>query len=154
MSTCPSHLPCQAVSDIFFVSIDQTPRIKNSAHNPRDNTSKEERSDDEASRIALSAFRAKEEQIEKKKMEVREKELEAMADPTRKEVSAIHKKIGAVNRELKPLGHNFLKKEYKEALEAFNGKSREKAQLEKLLLIIRLNACQEVIRESRSNTFF
>lgn len=37
-------------------------------------------------------------------------ELEAMADPTRKEVSAIRKKIDAVNRELKPLGHNCLKK--------------------------------------------
>ncbi|WOL10755.1 hypothetical protein Cni_G19514 [Canna indica] len=128
----------------------QTPRIKSSAHSPSDNTSEEERSDNEASRTALSAFRAKEEQIEKKKMEVREevfaqlgrveeetkrlaiiqKELEAMADPTRKEVSAIRKKIDAVNRELKPLGHNCLKKEYKEALEAFNGKSREKAPLE------------------------
>ncbi|WOL20588.1 hypothetical protein Cni_G29393 [Canna indica] len=57
--------------------------------------------------------------------------LEAIADPTRKEVFAIRKKIDAVNRELKPLGHNCLKKEYKEALEAFNGKSREKAQLVK-----------------------
>ncbi|WOL07492.1 hypothetical protein Cni_G16234 [Canna indica] len=125
---------------------------RGSTSSSRDNTSKEEISDDEASRTALSAFRAKEEQIEKKKMEVREKvfaqlgggvgveeetkrlaiiqkELETMADPTRKEVSAIRKKIDAVNRELKLLGHNCLKKEYKEALEAFNGKSREKAQL-------------------------
>ncbi|WOL04701.1 hypothetical protein Cni_G13423 [Canna indica] len=104
--------------------------------------SKEERSDDETSRIALSAFRAKEEQIEKKKMEVREKvfaqlgrveeetkrlaiiqkELEAMVDPTRKEVSAICKKIDAVNRELKPLGHNCLKK--MEGLNSFNNMDR------------------------------
>ncbi|WOL01173.1 hypothetical protein Cni_G09887 [Canna indica] len=63
--------------------------------------SDEERSNDEASRIALSAFRAKEDQIEKKKMEVREKE-------------------------------------YKEALEAFNVKSREKAQL--LRMTIESNA--------------
>ncbi|WOL00835.1 hypothetical protein Cni_G09548 [Canna indica] len=141
----------------------QTPRIKSSAHSPRDSTSEEERSeDDEVSRTALSTFRAKEEQIEKKKMEVREKvfaqlgrveeetkrlaiiqkELEVMVDPTRKEVSAIRKKIDAVNRELKPLGHNCLKKEkeYKEALEAFNGKSREKAQL--------VNKLMELVSES------
>ncbi|KAJ8490951.1 hypothetical protein OPV22_012672 [Ensete ventricosum] len=126
-------------------------RIRNSAHSHRESASEEEREDEEASRTALSTFRAKEEEIERKKMEVREKvfaqlgrveeeskrlaviqkELEAMADPTRKEVSAIRKKIDAVNRELKPLGYNCLKKEkeYKEALEAFNGKNREKAQL-------------------------
>ncbi|RRT77150.1 hypothetical protein B296_00012112 [Ensete ventricosum] len=125
-------------------------RIRNSAHSHRESASEEEREDEEASRTALSTFRAKEEEIEKKKMEVREKvfaqlgrveeeskrlaviqkELEAMADPTRKEVSAIRKKIDAVNRELKPLGYNCLKKkEYKEALEAFNEKNREKAQL-------------------------
>ncbi|WOL20026.1 hypothetical protein Cni_G28828 [Canna indica] len=68
---------------------------------------------------------------ETKRLAIIQKELEAMTDPTRKEVSAIRKKIDAVNRELKPLGHNCLKKEYKEALEAFNGKSREKAQLVK-----------------------
>ncbi|KAG2682914.1 hypothetical protein I3843_10G006700 [Carya illinoinensis] len=109
------------------------------------------REDEEMSRSALSAFRAKEEEIEKKKMEVREKvqahlgrveeetkrlatireELEALGDPTRKEVSSVRKKIDAVNKELKPLGHSCQKKEkeYKDALEAYNEKNREKVQL-------------------------
>ncbi|CAK8544029.1 unnamed protein product [Lathyrus sativus] len=110
--------------------------------------------DEEMSRSALSTFRAKEEEIEKKKMEVREKvqfqlgrveeetkrlatireefqELEALADPMRKEVSVVRKKIDSVNKELKPLGLSCQKKEkeYKDALEAFNDKNREKVQL-------------------------
>ncbi|XP_038903091.1 GRB10-interacting GYF protein 2-like [Benincasa hispida] len=107
--------------------------------------------DEEISRSALSTFRAKEEEIERKKMEVREKvqaqlgrveeetkrlacireELEALADPMRKEVAQVRKKIDAVNKELKPLGHTCQKKEkeYKEALEAFNDKNKEKVQL-------------------------
>ncbi|KAK4582909.1 hypothetical protein RGQ29_025894 [Quercus rubra] len=112
------------------------------------NLSKE---DEELSRSALSNFRAKEEEIERKKMEVREKvqaqlgrveeetkrlatireELEGLADPMRKEVAVVRKKIDAVNKELKPLGHTCQKKEkeYKEALEAFNDKNKEKVQL-------------------------
>ncbi|XP_043692225.1 uncharacterized protein LOC122642721 isoform X2 [Telopea speciosissima] len=100
---------------------------------------------------AITTFRTKEEEIERKKMEVKEKvqaqlgrveeetkrlaeineELEALADPTRKEVASIRKKIDAINRELKPLGQSCQKKEkeYKEALEAFNEKNAEKAQL-------------------------
>ncbi|MED6147258.1 hypothetical protein PIB30_042445 [Stylosanthes scabra] len=107
--------------------------------------------DEEMSRSALSTFRAKEEEIERKKMEVREKvqlqlgrveeetkrlatireELEALADPMRKEVAIVRKRIDSVNKELKPLGHTCQKKEreYKEALEAFNDKNREKVQL-------------------------
>ncbi|KAF9684584.1 hypothetical protein SADUNF_Sadunf04G0133300 [Salix dunnii] len=107
--------------------------------------------DEEMSRSALAMFREKEEEIEKKKMEVRDKvhahlgrveeatkrlaeireELEALTDPTRKEVSMVRKRIDTVNRELKPLGLNCQKKEreYKEALEAFNEKNKEKAQL-------------------------
>jgi chromosome segregation ATPase len=107
--------------------------------------------DEEMSRTALSAFRAKEEEIEKKKMEIRERvqaqlgrveeetkrlalireELEGLADPMRKEVAMVRKKIDSVNKELKPLGHTVQKKEreYKEALEAFNEKNREKVQL-------------------------
>ncbi|CAI8614805.1 unnamed protein product [Vicia faba] len=107
--------------------------------------------DEEMSRSALSTFRAKEEEIEKKKMEVREKvqfqlgrveeetkrlatireELEALADPMRKEVSVVRKRIDSVNKELKPLGLSCQKKEkeYKDALEAFNDKNREKVQL-------------------------
>ncbi|KAK6139987.1 hypothetical protein DH2020_026261 [Rehmannia glutinosa] len=110
--------------------------------------------DEEMSKSALSTFRAKEEEIEKKKMEVKEKvqaqlgrieeetkrlatirevfwELEALADPMKKEVSVVRKKIDAVNKELKPLGQTCQKKEreYKEALEAFNEKNKEKVQL-------------------------
>ncbi|XP_022144720.1 uncharacterized protein LOC111014340 [Momordica charantia] len=107
--------------------------------------------DEEISRSALSTFRAKEEEIERKKMEVREKvqvqlgrveeetkrlacireELEALADPMRKEVAQVRKKIDAVNKELKPLGHTCQKKEkeYKDALDAFNEKNKEKVQL-------------------------
>ncbi|XP_028782352.1 ankyrin repeat domain-containing protein 30A [Neltuma alba] len=107
--------------------------------------------DEEMSRSALSTFRAKEEEIERKKMEVREKvqaqlgrveeetkrlatireELEALSDPMRKEVALVRKRIDSVNKELKPLGHTCQKKEkeYKEALEAFNEKNREKVQL-------------------------
>ncbi|KAJ7976075.1 RAB6-interacting golgin, partial [Quillaja saponaria] len=107
--------------------------------------------DEEMSKSALSTFRAKEEEIEKKKMEVRDKvqahlgrveeetkrlalireELEALADPMRKEVALVRKRIDSVNKELKPLGHTCQKKEkeYKDALEAFNEKNREKVQL-------------------------
>ncbi|OAY63074.1 hypothetical protein ACMD2_24096 [Ananas comosus] len=129
----------------------QVLRIKNSSQNYSESPTMEEKEEEESSRSALSTFRAKEEQIERKKMEVREKvfahlgrveeetkrlavireELEVMADPTRKEVAAIRKKIDVVNREMKPLRQSCLKKEkeYKEALEAFNEKNKEKAQL-------------------------
>ncbi|GAU16046.1 hypothetical protein TSUD_339170 [Trifolium subterraneum] len=86
--------------------------------------------DEDLSKSALSNFRAKEEEIEKKKMEVREKvqfqlgrveeetkrlatireELEALADPMRKEVAVVRKRIDSVNKELKPLGHTCQKK--------------------------------------------
>ncbi|GAB4824737.1 hypothetical protein Ancab_007602 [Ancistrocladus abbreviatus] len=107
--------------------------------------------DEELSISVLSAFRAKEEEIEKRKMVVKERvqahlgrmevetkrlaeireELEALHDPMRKEVAFIRKRIDTVNKELKPLGLTCQKKEreYKEVLEAFNEKSREKAQL-------------------------
>ncbi|XP_061355077.1 uncharacterized protein LOC133299616 isoform X1 [Gastrolobium bilobum] len=120
--------------------------------------------EEEMSRSALAMFRAKEEEIERKKMEVREKvhaylgrveeetkrlaeireasltihtfffpfdELEGLSDPLRKEVAVVRKKIDSVNKELKPLGQTCQRKEreYKEALEAFNEKNKEKAQL-------------------------
>ncbi|KAI3706468.1 hypothetical protein L6452_24235 [Arctium lappa] len=107
--------------------------------------------EEELSRSALLAFRVKEEEIKKKKMEVREKvhaqldrvgeetkklaeirqELEALEDPRRKEVTSVRKKIDLVNKELKPLGQSCHKKEkeYREALEAFNEKNKEKSQL-------------------------
>ncbi|XP_039015966.1 probable DNA double-strand break repair Rad50 ATPase isoform X1 [Hibiscus syriacus] len=121
--------------------------------------------DEEVSKSALSTFRAKEEEIERKKMEVREKvqlqlgrveeetkrlamireELEALADPMRKEVALVRKKIDAVNKELKPLGHTCQKKEreYKEALEAFNDKNKEKVQL-----ITKLMEIEQLVSES------
>ncbi|PON56335.1 RAB6-interacting golgin [Parasponia andersonii] len=59
-----------------------------------------------------------------------------MADPLRKEVANVRKRIDMANRELKPLGQSCQKKEkeYKEALEMFNEKSREKAQLVSTLM--------------------
>ncbi|CAK7325302.1 unnamed protein product [Dovyalis caffra] len=107
--------------------------------------------EEEVSRLDLSKFQAREEEIERKKKEVREKvelqlgraeeetkrlthvweELEVLADPLRKDVAIIRKKIDMANRELKPLGQSCQKKEkeYKEAMEAFNEKNKEKAQL-------------------------
>ncbi|XP_076946636.1 uncharacterized protein LOC143618230 isoform X1 [Bidens hawaiensis] len=107
--------------------------------------------DEEMSQSALSTFKAKEEEIESKKLEVKERlqaqlgrveqqtrrlasiqeELEALTDPMKKEVTLVRKKIDLVNKELKPLGHNCQKKEreYKEALDAFNEKNKEKVQL-------------------------
>ncbi|KAJ4975122.1 hypothetical protein NE237_000228 [Protea cynaroides] len=128
----------------------QMQRVKNSGNIGSESPPREDK-DEEMSRSALTTFRAKEEEIEKKKMEVREKvhaqlgrveeetkrlseirgELEALADPLRKDVSSVRKRIDAVNRELKPLGQSCQKKEkeYKDALEAFNEKNKEKAQL-------------------------
>ncbi|OIT21612.1 PREDICTED: uncharacterized protein LOC109218688 [Nicotiana attenuata] len=107
--------------------------------------------EEEMTRSALSAFRAKEEEIEKKRKEVSDKvqaqlgrveeetkrlaeireKLESFVDPAGKEVTLVRKKIDLVNRELKPLGQSCQRKEkeYKEALDAFNAKSKEKAQL-------------------------
>ncbi|CAN4119469.1 unnamed protein product [Withania somnifera] len=107
--------------------------------------------DEEMTRSALSAFRAKEEVIDRKRKEVSDKvqdqlgrveeetkrlvdireKLETFVDPAGKEVTIVRKKIDSVNRELKPLGQNCHRKEkeYKEALDAFNAKSKEKSQL-------------------------
>ncbi|XP_031248405.1 uncharacterized protein LOC116129063 isoform X2 [Pistacia vera] len=125
----------------------QIQRVKNSGLISPGKDDKEE----EMSRSALALFRAKEEEIEKKKLEVRDKvcaqlgkaeeatrrlaeireELEALTDPMRKDVSVVRKRIDTVNKELKPLGQSCQKKEreYREALEAFNEKNKEKAQL-------------------------
>ncbi|CAN6826160.1 hypothetical protein HID58_056905 [Brassica napus] len=68
---------------------------------------------------------------ETKRLALIREELEGLADPMRKKVALVRKKIDSVNKELKPLGHTVQKKEreYKEALEAFNEKNREKVQL-------------------------
>ncbi|XP_047973512.1 uncharacterized protein LOC125215968 [Salvia hispanica] len=111
---------------------------------------KEDR-DEEMTRSALATFHAREEEIERRKIEVRDKvqtqlgrveeetkrlalireELEGLHDPMRKEVAIVRKRIDLINRDLKPLGITCQKKEkeYKEALEAFTDKNREKGQL-------------------------
>ncbi|XP_024986737.1 uncharacterized protein PF11_0207-like [Cynara cardunculus var. scolymus] len=126
-------------------------RIKNSGLISYNGSPMNGDDEEELSRSALLAFRVKEEEIKKKKMEVREKvhaqldrvgeetkklaeirqELEALEDPRRKEVTTVRKKIDLVNKELKPLGQSCHKKEkeYREALEAFNEKNKEKSQL-------------------------
>ncbi|XP_057781923.1 uncharacterized protein LOC131000160 isoform X2 [Salvia miltiorrhiza] len=113
-------------------------------------TANEDR-DEEMTRSALAAFHAREEEIERRKIEVRDKvqarlgrveeetkrlalihqELESLHDPMRKEVAIVRKRIDLINRDLKPLGLSCQKKEkeYKEALEAFTDKNREKGQL-------------------------
>ncbi|XP_010552833.1 PREDICTED: uncharacterized protein LOC104823107 [Tarenaya hassleriana] len=112
--------------------------------------------EEEIWRAAMSKFQAREEEIERKKMAVKEKveqrlglaeeatrclaqtleELEIMGDPMRKEVGAIRKKIDTANREIKSLAQNCQKKEkeYKETVEAFNEKNKEKAHLISVLM--------------------
>ena len=65
-----------------------------------------------------------------------------MADPMRKDVSVVRKRIDVVNKELRPLGTNVQKKEkeYKDALDAFNEKNKEKVQL--------INKLVELVGES------
>ncbi|KAL5569584.1 hypothetical protein UlMin_026159 [Ulmus minor] len=116
----------------------------------------EEQDDPEISRLDISTLQAREEEIERKKMEVKEKvelqlgraeeetrrlaqiweELEVMADPLKKEVGNVRKRIDMANRELKSLGQSCQKKEkeYKEALESLNERSKEKAQLVSTLM--------------------
>ncbi|CAD5330718.1 unnamed protein product [Arabidopsis thaliana] len=130
---------------------DQGRRLKDQLSESMSFSSQMKKEDDELSMKALSAFKAKEEEIEKKKMEIRERvqaqlgrvedeskrlamireELEGFADPMRKEVTMVRKKIDSLDKELKPLGNTVQKKEteYKDALEAFNEKNKEKVEL-------------------------
>ncbi|XP_040993554.1 uncharacterized protein LOC121240224 [Juglans microcarpa x Juglans regia] len=129
----------------------QMQRVKTSGIISSQGSPPKEDKEEDMSRSVLAMFRAKEEEIQKKKMEVRDKvhaqlgraeeatkrlaeireELEALTDPTRREVALVRKRIDVINKELKPLGQSCQKKEreYKEALEAFNEKNREKSQL-------------------------
>ncbi|XP_022150510.1 uncharacterized protein LOC111018644 [Momordica charantia] len=113
--------------------------------------SDDQEEDEMVSKLTVSTLQAREEEIDRKKMEVREKvelqlsraeeeakrlaqiweELKVMVDPMRKEVGNVRKRIDTVKRELKSLGQICQKKEkeYKETLEIFNEKSNEKAQL-------------------------
>ncbi|KAL0844381.1 hypothetical protein Bca101_017627 [Brassica carinata] len=107
--------------------------------------------EEDMTRTALTEFKAKESEIERRKLEIRERvqaqldrveeetrrlatireELESLADPTRKEVLMVRKKIDSVYKELRPLSYSVQKKqrEYKEAVDAFNEKNLEKIQL-------------------------
>ncbi|KAK6942642.1 RAB6-interacting golgin [Dillenia turbinata] len=67
--------------------------------------------DEEMSKSALTSFKAKEEEIEKKKLEVREK---------------VQLQLGRVEEETKRLALIREEREYREALDAFNEKNKEK----------------------------
>ncbi|KAE8711374.1 putative LURP-one-related 8 [Hibiscus syriacus] len=129
----------------------QVQKVKSSGVNMINGSPTDDYKEEEMTESALALFRAKEEEIERKKMEVRDRvqaymgrveeatrrladireELDALIDPMRKEVAVLRKKVDTVNRELKPLGQTCQKKEreYKEALETVNEKEKEKAQL-------------------------
>ncbi|KAK9075120.1 hypothetical protein SSX86_003439 [Deinandra increscens subsp. villosa] len=124
----------------------------------------DEKDDEEISRKAFASFQAREDEIEKRKMMVKERvemklgraeeetrrlaqvweELEVLTDPMRKEIGTVRKKIDVANREVRSLGQNCQKKEkeYKEALEAFHQKNNEKNQLTATLM--------ELVKESEN----
>ncbi|KAK6137969.1 hypothetical protein DH2020_028287 [Rehmannia glutinosa] len=139
--------------------------------------------DDEhdASKTVIAAYQAREEEIERRKMEVRERvesqlnraeeetrrlaqvweELEVLTDPMRKEVAIVRKKIDLANRDLKSLGNICQKKEkeYKEAMEVFQEKNNEKAQLTTTLVELvnqseklRMRKLEELSKIVNSNT--
>ncbi|XP_035839582.1 uncharacterized protein LOC110912603 isoform X2 [Helianthus annuus] len=90
----------------------------------------DENEEEEIARAAFASFQAREEEIEKKKMMVKEKvelklgraeeetrrlaqvweELEVLTDPMRKEVAMVRKKIDVANREVRSLGQSCQKK--------------------------------------------
>ncbi|XP_076901869.1 uncharacterized protein LOC143556433 [Bidens hawaiensis] len=105
----------------------------------------------EDEKLAVELFQAREEEIAKKKMQVREKlefqldqaeeksrrlarvweELEVLKDPMRKELATVRKKIDKANQELRSLGKSCHKKEkeYREVMEAFRNKNEKKNKL-------------------------
>ncbi|KAK4403974.1 UNVERIFIED_CONTAM: hypothetical protein Scaly_0561800 [Sesamum calycinum] len=135
----------------------------------------------EASKTAIALYQAREEEIERRKMEVRERvesqltraeeetrrlaqvweELEVLSDPMRKEVAAVRKRIDLANRDLKSLAQICHKKEkeYKEAMEAFQEKNNEKSQLTSTLVELvnqseklRMRKLEELTNIVNSNT--
>ncbi|KAI3470590.1 hypothetical protein Pfo_027253 [Paulownia fortunei] len=135
----------------------------------------------EASKTVIATYQAREEEIERRKMEVRERvesqlnraeeetrrlaqvweELEVLTDPMRKEVAIVRKRIDLANRDLKSLGQICQKKEkeYKEAMEAFQEKNNEKAQMTTTLVELvnqsekfRMRKLQELSKIVKSNT--
>lgn len=132
-------------------------------------TDHDEKEEAEISRSVLSAFRAKEDEIQKMKLALRDRlqaqlgrveketklltdirqELETLQDPLSKEVAFVRKMIDTVNRELKSLGLTCQKKEkeYKEVLESFNEKNQEKGQLvAKLMEVTKLSNIYKYIK--------
>ncbi|KAL8538802.1 hypothetical protein ACS0TY_000711 [Phlomoides rotata] len=115
--------------------------------------------DDEASKEAIASYQAREEEIERRKMEVRRRlesqlnraeeeakrltqvweELEVFTDPMRKEVNNVRRRLEVATRDLKSLAQICQKKEkeYKEALETFQEKSNERAQLTTALVEVK-----------------
>ncbi|CAN6557159.1 unnamed protein product [Malus baccata var. baccata] len=92
----------------------QVQRVKNSGIISYNGSPVADDKEEEMSRSALALFRAKEEEIEKKKSEVKDK---------------VQAQLGRVEEATKRLSEIQDEKEYKEALEALNEKSREKSQL-------------------------
>ncbi|MBA0858606.1 hypothetical protein Goshw_028672, partial [Gossypium schwendimanii] len=108
----------------------QMQRVRNSGIILTNETPLKDDKEEEMAKSALALFRAKEEEIERKKMEVRDKvqaymgrveeanrrlsdireELDALIDPMRKDIAFLRKKIDTANRELKPLGQSCQKK--------------------------------------------
>ncbi|KAL2619940.1 hypothetical protein R1flu_000145 [Riccia fluitans] len=105
---------------------------------------------------AILTSHATEAAIEKRKLQVKEKvqlqlnrvsneakrldelrrELDSLEDPTRREVADIRKKIESVDRELKPLKQlcERKEKELKEAVSAYNDKTKLKTELVRRLM--------------------
>ncbi|KAL0299038.1 UNVERIFIED_CONTAM: hypothetical protein Sradi_6563600 [Sesamum radiatum] len=85
--------------------------------------SADDEEEDEASKMAIASYQAREEEIERRKMEVRERvesqlsraeeeakrltqvweELEVFTDPMRKDVSSVRKRLDMASRDLKSL---------------------------------------------------
>ncbi|XP_051143484.1 uncharacterized protein LOC127259911 [Andrographis paniculata] len=116
----------------------------------------EDHDHDDVSKAAIASYQTRENAIEHRKLQIREKvesqfaraeeeakrlkqvweELEVFTDPMRKEVSVVRKKLDTANNDIKSLTLICQKKEkeYKEAMEAFQDKCKEKAQLTTALI--------------------
>ncbi|KAI3778374.1 hypothetical protein L2E82_07615 [Cichorium intybus] len=106
---------------------------------------------DEEEICAIALYQAREEEIEKKKMQVKEKvecqlgraeketrrlaqvweDIELLTDPMRKDLTIVRKKIDISTRKLRSMRQSCQKKEneYREAMEALHQKSDEKKRL-------------------------
>ncbi|ONI01092.1 hypothetical protein PRUPE_6G121000 [Prunus persica] len=92
----------------------QMQRVKNSGIVSYNGSPVNDDKEEEMSRSAVALFLAKEEEIERKKSEVKDK---------------VQAQMGRVEETTKRLAEIQEEKEYKEALEALNEKNKEKAQL-------------------------